>query len=218
MRVKATGVFFIGECEIQTEQCTAKIPAPITAVKAEPSGAQINVCRQCLEEMVRDGQWEVSGSKIRHQVDLAAYDKNGRPLLVVEVKATRKIDASALRNRARQVRRNLLVHSGIPNSVYLMIVYYPAKAYLWVQSDAKPAEAQPDFEIDISADLAQYETSDYDALSDYERAEAITTTWLQHLIDMPAADVKSRDWLAKTGLYNSIKNERLIVHPTALAA
>ena len=54
----------LGECTVRTSFCTALNPAPITAVWALPGRVQINVCRACLEEMLRQGQWSISGARV----------------------------------------------------------------------------------------------------------------------------------------------------------
>ena len=61
MKVEPSGVIFIGECHIQTEKCTAKTPQPVTAVWT-PS--QTNVCKACLDEMLRKGEWQIEGARI----------------------------------------------------------------------------------------------------------------------------------------------------------
>jgi hypothetical protein len=65
MKVEPSGVVMIGICTIQTENCSAKNIAPITAVWATPGRTQINVCRECLEEKIKRGEWEVEGAKTR---------------------------------------------------------------------------------------------------------------------------------------------------------
>jgi hypothetical protein len=65
MKVEPSGVVMKGECSIKTKVCTAKTPGPITAVWASPGRTQINVCRACLEEKMRAGEWEVEGAKVR---------------------------------------------------------------------------------------------------------------------------------------------------------
>lgn len=72
MQIDPSGVVLLGECSVQTPFCTARTPAPITAVWGVPGRAQINVCRACLEEMIRKGQWEVSGARVAKQRDVAA--------------------------------------------------------------------------------------------------------------------------------------------------
>lgn len=63
-KVEPSGVVMKGVCSIQTPRCTAKIEGPITAVWGEPGQTQINVCRMCLEEKIRLGEWEVEGARL----------------------------------------------------------------------------------------------------------------------------------------------------------
>lgn len=64
-RVEPSGVVLKGVCHIQTQRCTAKEEGPITAVWGPPGRTQINVCRACLEEKMRLGEWEVEGARVR---------------------------------------------------------------------------------------------------------------------------------------------------------
>jgi hypothetical protein len=64
-RVEPSGVVLKGGCHIQTSRCIAKEEGPITAVWSPPGRTQINVCRACLEEKIRLGEWEVEGARPR---------------------------------------------------------------------------------------------------------------------------------------------------------
>lgn len=68
MKVEPSGVVMRGECDIKTEACTAKEHGPITAVWTPPGRTQTNVCRPCLEEMVRSGKWEIEGARIAQPI------------------------------------------------------------------------------------------------------------------------------------------------------
>ncbi len=63
MKVEPSGVVLVDECSVQTDVCTARTPRPITAVWALPGRRQINVCRACLDEMIRKGDWKVEGAR-----------------------------------------------------------------------------------------------------------------------------------------------------------
>jgi hypothetical protein len=67
MQVEPSGVIFRGICSIQTSQCTATTAGAITAVWGPPGRTQINVCRACLEEKMRRGEWEVEGARLLQQ-------------------------------------------------------------------------------------------------------------------------------------------------------
>lgn len=65
INIEPTGVLFKGVCDIQTEKCTARTIAPLTAVWSPPGRVQMNICGACLEEMVRRGEWQVKGARVR---------------------------------------------------------------------------------------------------------------------------------------------------------
>lgn len=72
MQIEPSGVVMLGECTVRTSLCTALSPAPVTAVWALPGRVQINVCRACLEEMMREGQWEVPGARVPKRQEAVA--------------------------------------------------------------------------------------------------------------------------------------------------
>jgi len=63
-KVEPSGIVLRAVCTIQTNRCTAKTEGPITAVWGSPGQTQINVCRICLEEKIRLGEWEVEGARL----------------------------------------------------------------------------------------------------------------------------------------------------------
>lgn len=67
MQVEPSGVVLIGECEVQTSVCQAVEPAPITAVWTLPGRRQVNVCRACLDEKIRTGEWEAEGARAQRR-------------------------------------------------------------------------------------------------------------------------------------------------------
>ena len=64
MKIEPTGVVMMGVCQVQTDKCTARVPAPITAVWIPPGRRQMDVCGPCLEEQIRKGEWEVEGARL----------------------------------------------------------------------------------------------------------------------------------------------------------
>lgn len=63
LKVEPTHITMIGECEIKSDKCQAKTPAPIMAVLTREH-KQINVCGACLREQVKRSKWEVEGTRI----------------------------------------------------------------------------------------------------------------------------------------------------------
>jgi hypothetical protein len=64
-KIEPSGVVLKGVCHTQTPRCTAQEEGPLTAVWGPPGRTQINVCRACLEEKIRLGEWEVEGARLR---------------------------------------------------------------------------------------------------------------------------------------------------------
>lgn len=154
-RIEPTGVIFAGICDIQTDRCVARQTAPITAVWAHPGRTQVNVCRECLEEMVRKGEWKIEGARIRQRADVVAYNSAGKVTLIVEAKFPSNKHSSD--RQAIQVRQNLIAHRGIPAVPYFMVAF-PDYFYLWTQSDMNDdSEDRPaDIKIDAKSIIDRY--------------------------------------------------------------
>jgi hypothetical protein len=67
-KIEPSGVVLHGVCDVQTKHCTAKAGGAITAVWGPPGRTQINICRACLEEKMRYGEWTVDGARLRQPV------------------------------------------------------------------------------------------------------------------------------------------------------
>ncbi len=61
MKIEPSGVVMIGRCSVETKVCSAKNVGPVTAVWG--GNNQIDVCRECLDEKVRLGEWQIKGAK-----------------------------------------------------------------------------------------------------------------------------------------------------------
>lgn len=203
MRIEPSGVVMIGECEIQTPFCTALTPAPITAVWASPGRRQIDVCRPCLEEMVRLGEWENPGAKIPRRYDMAVYDQADRLQLVVEVKKRPYEIATEIEQWATRIRRNLIVHAGIPSSIYFLLAIYPAPFYLWGKEEAP--EAPPRHCFDAETEVVGSHGSL--TATDHREQEDAIYSWLKTLMSAPAGSenvTEAHSWLYESGLYRAI--------------
>ena len=216
MNIITTGVFFTAECEIQKPGCTAILPAPVTAIKTEIGRTQINVCRACLETMVRDGQWSIEGARFGSQADFIVYDKLSNPVLIVECKIAQGTSQDNLKLRATQVRRNLIAHSAIPNTRFMMIVYYPAVAFLWANSNIDDIDGGPTYVIDLSREL-QAIGQIPDSGNDFVNADAHVSRWLSNIMAKTKGNGSNPSWLAESGLADAIRANKLVEH-TALAA
>lgn len=212
MRIEPSGVVMIGECEIQTPFCTALRPAPITAVWGSPGRRQINVCRRCLEEMVRLGEWENPGARIRRVFDLAVYDAAGYLQLIVEIKKRPYEVATDLEDWATRIHRNLLTHSGVPSSAFFLFAVCPGPFYLWTKAEAPNPEISPQFTIDAQALLQDYQPSQPPRGGEEGWCEDMIQTWLWDLVQSqqtPGRD-PSQDWLFQSGLYQAIQGGQVV--------
>ncbi|MCP4111107.1 MAG: type I restriction enzyme HsdR N-terminal domain-containing protein, partial [Desulfobacteraceae bacterium] len=100
---------------MQTKECVATDVAPITAVWVKHGREQLNVCNSCLEE----------------KVDLAVFDKNNNPIIVVDIK--NKTGTSE--DWAANIYDKLVSYNLIPKAPFFLIIL-PDKAYLWKQENA----------------------------------------------------------------------------------
>jgi|SRR5882724_5163490 hypothetical protein len=208
MNIEPSGVLIVGLCEVQTEKCTARVPAPITAVWALPARRQINVCSSCLDEMVRSGEWQIEGARLKRRADVAVFDKSGNLQLVVEAKYIKPNEDTL--NRAVQIRRNLLVHSGIPDTPFFLIVF-PAHFYLWKKGLPDTYDRQADYSIDTEIFLKPFADKwrqSFDHMSGVE-FERLVSQWIKDLSNSNDTS-KIPEWAQVSGLYEAIKNGSVV--------
>jgi len=218
MKIEPSGVIFTGICDIQTSRCLAKQPAPITAVWATPGRLQINVCRPCLEEQIRAGEWEIPGTRIPMRADIAVYSTDRKLQLVVEVKKRSRAKLPST-DWAWQIHRNLLTHAGIPWTRYFLLAILPGRFYLWKESGAGEADREADYEVNADELLRPY----FDRLSvppeqasEYELETAVKS-WLKEVSENELPADGSLNWLKESGLYDVLKNSSVEMQ-AALAA
>lgn len=218
MRIEPTGIILVDTCAIQTDKCVAKEPAAITAVWTQPGRVQVNVCRACLEEQVRSGEWEIQGAKIGMRADVAVYSNDKRLQLVVEVKRKLKTNQD-MRKWASRIHRNLVVHSGVPSAPYFLLAVIPGQLYLWKDHDAFSFGKAPDYEVEAEGVLGPYfeesRLSVEDA-SEYE-LEAIVTSWLKDMVRSQQRSGISQDWLKDSGLLDAIANGAVVMQAPVAA-
>lgn len=204
IKVEPTGVLFVGVCDIQTEKCTARTAAPVTAVWPLPAREQINVCRSCLDEMVRRGEWQVEGARLRRRADVAVFDHAGNLQLVVEAKQAKPGEDTS--KRAIQIRRNLLVHAGIPQTPFFLIAF-PDHSYLWRRAFPDEYDRPADYHIDaqdIIQSYAKRHTTSIESLSGLE-FEQLVSEWINDLINSED-ESHMPEWVKSSGLYQAIKD------------
>ncbi len=129
MNVEPTGVVFYDTCQIQTDKCVGAEGNFITAVLVPPSMEQVSVCRSCLNEMVRGGQWSISGAWVDRMVkhwDIRVYSPENELSIVVDVKNKTEIDRRFL-SRYHEGTQNAFDDS--PAACLLLIT--PHQIFRW---------------------------------------------------------------------------------------
>jgi hypothetical protein len=212
MKIEPSGVILVGICEIQTPVCQALLPAPVTAVWAPPGRRQVNVCRACLEEQVRDGEWEIPGAHVRRRFDVVAYDAKDKPQLIVEVKPQPPFDAREALAWAVQIHRNPMVHAALTPAPFFLLVGFPEHFFLWKALESSRPDAQPDY-CYHGSDLLEPFFGILDPESDVQmelQHEKVVATWLESLTranQLPAR--ASTVWMLESGLFSAISGGRV---------
>jgi len=206
-RVEPSGVILKDICEIQTEKCVAKdSPAAITAVWYSPGRKQVNVCRSCLDEMVRRGEWEVKGARLSIRPDITIFDAEGKIQLIAEVKKISLSATSAQLRRATEIRRNLLAHSAIRNTPFFLIAF-PDNFYLWKEETPDRDNKSADYHFKAKNTIKNYAKKHHispQKMSPQE-FELLVYDWLKDLVNSQSSE-DSLKWATRSGLYDAIKD------------
>ena len=211
MKVEPSGVVMIGVCDVQTPKCKAKAASAITAVWTLPGRSQINVCHECMEEMVRVGEWEIPQSRISLHADVAVLNQHSRPVLVIEVKRRPYYDEDLL-GFAVRVHRNMVMHSAIPSRGFFMLALFPSPFYLWRPDSALEPTTTPDFEIRYEREmLRRRHVAAVKPDDEHKMAELVIANWVKDvLLNPPDEQSEGVDWLYASGLLDSIRKGRVV--------
>jgi hypothetical protein len=144
-------------------------------------------------------------------IDLAAYDREGRVVLLVEAKSRH----GTSEHWAARLRRNMLSHGLLPWSKYFLIAT-PERMYLWKQEHPNPAEVPPEFTIDAATVLQPYFQKLHQEPSKIgpEAFELLVLTWLTDIARSGEEKHKqdpSSAWLAE--LTTSLRQARIEMNP-----
>jgi hypothetical protein len=140
------------------------------------------------------------------QPDFVVFSPDHQLLLVVEVKATPKVNEEW----AAKLRRNLLTHGALPPAPYFLLVL-PDHLYLWSQA-GQLESVLPDFRADTKKVLQRYltrwqQSEGKEALSE-RGLELAVGSWLRDLTTpdhWASSDTSESDWLKPSGLPDKIR-------------
>jgi len=219
MKVETTGVIMLGICSVKTAKCLAREVAPITAVWIPPGRQQLNVCKACLEEKIRTGEWDVEGAKVKgmkRHFDVAVFNRHNDLVLVVEIK--NKIGTS--KSWAVNMYDKLLKYSSIPEVPYFMMML-PDKVYLWKSDKGQLVHIFDTYNIlKPYADLSDLKLSDVntdnsddfvhkkrEVLQKHYNLQEICANWLESVAENGLKHTEPE--IAQTGLSESIRGGRV---------
>lgn len=220
MQVMPTGIIFYGVCKVQTPKCIAQDVAPITAVLVPPGRTQVNICKPCLDELIRQGLWVVEGVRVRdmrHPVDIAVYSPNGEIQLIVEVKNRRNISSSWLKKIYLEATNNSIV-SNVP---YFLLALQD-QFCLWKRSESFVESIEPHFVMNpqkfiepyvaaqslrINNAEDEFRNEPYLVIEKHYHFQMVVKEWLSDIItckgELP--DELYHFWVS-SGLYEKIRN------------
>lgn len=147
--------------------------------------------------------------------DIAVYGTDKKLKLLVEIK--NKVGASS--NWVIEMRGNLLAHSIIQPSPYLLLVLSDS-FHLWRNAETADLRSQPDYSVPASQVLAVYlkdSSISLDTISGYG-LEMLVSSWLTQIIisDLtPETAMPEQQWLFESGLYQAIHNGSIITQAAA---
>lgn len=219
MRVEPTGVIMMDVCGIQTDRCVAKKAAPVTAVWTLPARVQVNVCRPCLEEQIRSGEWQLQDVKLKRRMDIAVYSPGKDLVLVVEVKK-KPVSGAASKGWAMGIRHNLLAHAGIPGAPYFLLAVPPDVIYLWKNDSPLTVEENPNYEVEAGELFEPYFkrlSTVQGNVNEYYYLELVVTAWLRDLVESEPQGNADLRWFYDSGLYGAVRNGTVVMQ-AALAA
>lgn len=213
MKIEPSGVILTDVCEIQTPVCRARQPAPLTAVWGTPH-VQINVCRPCLEEMVRRGEWQIPGARVPKRYDMVVYSPPGRLSVVVRVQTNAPEDPADASRWARMVHLNLRMHAGLGPTPFFLLVA-PGHLFLWRAGAVLDPFAEPTDSFH-GADVLQ--AHGFREGAQPSAAEQAVAAWLETLARTDEAPTDAAaQWMARTGMLDVIRGGSVVRQP-ALAA
>jgi hypothetical protein len=145
--------------------------------------------------------------------DIRVTTSDNRLLLIAEVKGKR----GASSDWVKQMRQLLLASDIIPKSPYFLLAL-PDYFYLWKNPSSENAE--PDYKIEAKQALAAYLESASLSLEKIsgEGLELLVSSWLRdltYLDDSKERDNPSMKWLFESGLYDEIKNGKVLLEAAA---
>ncbi len=223
MKVMPTGIIFLGICKVQTPKCVAATGGPVTAVLTAPGRVQVNACKPCLEEQIRQGKWIVEGARVRGMrqqalVDIAVYSQDNELQLIVEIKTRLGISP----DWAKEAYSKVMDAPFLSEAPYFLLAL-PDRFHLWQQENTRGDRDSPYFvdeqprlflepyltelsmrmeDISVS-DPCEFRDEPYTVMEKHFHFQHIVTEWLAAIINS-SSEKNLPDFLTRSGLYEKI--------------
>lgn len=144
-----------------------------------------------------------------HSADLEIHDKDGRPLLLVEVKG--KLGTTS--DWAAAMRRNLAAHGILPPAKFFLLAM-PDRFYVWIDKTQRVDALEPDLAFDPASVLQPYLIRAEVQREDIAESslELLVASWLGeiargHGVERLPADAAA--WLTREGFFEAVRSGRL---------
>ena len=209
MNVRTSGVAFTGECELQLPGCTAAgHKSPITAVFPESKGRQVNVCRTCLQSMVRSGDWEVPGARVSQYADIAVFDDKQRLQVVIETQKAPTELGESIDDWAYRVHHNMLAYKAVPFSTFFWLIATNGQFRLWKHQGSASTLALPDYRGSIETQISGFLSPQLNSGSSTKRLTNAVLEWIAFIKQDDYGD-KAPLWLTESGLLSVLLSGRV---------
>lgn len=153
--------------------------------------------------MVRNGEWEIPGSRISPRHDIVVMDRRGSPRLLIHVKTGAPGTAGSVEEWARRIHYNQVRYSRTPPDATFMLIGFPDLFFVWAPG-AGPDSA-PGYQLQSADVLAPYLLTMEDA-GPAARERAVAEWVESFLAYTPPGATGPAGWLAAAGLLDEVRD------------
>lgn len=144
------------------------------------------------------------------EVDLAAYNRHGQPVVFVQTKSWME----STEDWAAQYRRNILSHDTLPHAPFFLIAT-PNRFYFWRQTADTERMQAPHFILEGTAELRPYfeQLGDTPDQVDRQTFEELVYFWLHDLCHFGLPDAHkdaAHYWLFESGLMDQLRQCKVV--------
>ena len=156
--------------------------------------------------MVRNGEWEIPGTRRAPRHDIAVLDERGAPRLLIEVKARAPHGCADAVEWARRIHGNAVVYAGLPAGAAFMLVGYPDQFFLWNPDAIRDPDSPPSHQV-CDAGVLEPFLNEADGAADPAARERVVAAWVHSLLDGPGSTTGLQPaWRRTSGLLLELRD------------